>query len=66
MCLGTIPDLKILKKGVKIGPKLKHGPGTQKGHLALLECRSTHGKCQSALPKCLLAQTLGPAQGPPN
>ena len=31
MCLGTIPGLKILKKGVKIGPKLKRGLGTREG-----------------------------------
>ena len=59
MRLGTILGSKILKKGVQIGPKLKRGPGTQEGYLALLECRSTHGKCQ-------LAQMLGPAQKLPD
>ena len=28
MHLGMIPDSKILKKGVQIGPKLKHRPST--------------------------------------
>ena len=58
MRLGTILGSKILKKGVQIGPKLKHGLGTQEGHLALLECRSAHGKCRSTLPKFRLAQTF--------
>ena len=31
-------QLKILKKGVQIGPKLKCRLGTQEGHLAFLEC----------------------------
>ena len=48
MRLGTIPDSKILKKGVQIGPKLKRGPGTQEGH--------------STLPKCQLAQIFDLAQ----
>ena len=39
MHLGTIPGLKILKKGVQIGAKFKHRPGTQEDHLALLECQ---------------------------
>ena len=38
MHLGMIPDSKILKKGVQIGPKLKREPGTQKGHSALPKC----------------------------
>ena len=41
--------LKILKKGVQIGPKFKCELGTQESDLALLEC-------WSALPKCRLAQ----------
>ena len=52
MSLDTIPDPKILKKGVQIRPKLKRRPGTQEGH--------------SALPKCCLAQIVGTAQGLPN
>ena len=59
MRLGTIPSLKIHKKGVQIGPKLKRGSGTQEGHSALLEWQSTHEKCQ-------LAQMHGPALGPPD
>ena len=55
MRLGTILDSKILKKGVRIGPKLKRGFSTQEGLLALLECQSAHGKCR-------LAQIFGPAQ----
>jgi len=39
MCLSVSPDSKNLKKGVQSGPKFKCGTGTQKGHLALLECR---------------------------
>ena len=37
MSLSTIPDSKILKKWVQIGPKLKHELGTQKGHSTLLD-----------------------------
>ena len=51
MRLGTIPVSKILKKGIQIGPKLKHKLGTQEGH-------SAHDKCRSALPKFRLAQTF--------
>ena len=39
MRLSASPDSKNLKKGVQNGPKFEHGTGTQKGHLALLECR---------------------------
>ena len=39
MHLSTIPDSKILKKGVQIGPKLKRGLGTQESHSTLLECQ---------------------------
>ena len=49
MRLSAILGSKILKKGVQIRPKFKHGFGTQEGHLALLECR--------------LAQNCGSAQG---
>ena len=59
MRLGTILGSKILKKGVQIGPKLKREPGTQEGHLALLECQSAHGKCQ-------LAQICGPTRWLPD
>ena len=59
MRLSTILDSKILKKGVQIGPKLKHELDTQEGHSALLECRS-------ALPKCRLAQIVGTARGLPD
>ena len=38
MRLSTIPNSKVLKKGVQIGPKLKCRLNIQKGHLALLEC----------------------------
>ena len=51
MRLGTIPVSKILKKGVQIGPKLKHGLGIQEGH-------SAHDKCRLALPKFRLAQSF--------
>ena len=51
MRLGMIPISKILKKGIQIGPKLKHKLGTQEGH-------SAHDKCRSALPKFRLAQTF--------
>ena len=48
--LSASPDSKKnLKKRVQNGPKLKHGIGTQKGHLALSECR--------------LAQMWAPVQG---
>ena len=59
MHLGMILNSKILKKGVQIGPKLKCEPGSQEGHSALLECQSKYEKCQSALPKCRLAQICG-------
>ena len=59
MHLSTIPNSKILKKGVQIGPKLKRGLGTQESHSALLECRL-------ALPKCRLAQIYGSARGLPD
>ena len=52
MHLSTIPDSKILKKGVQIGPKLKCEPGSQEGH--------------SALPRCRLAQIVGTARGLPD
>jgi len=52
MRLCAISNSKILKKGVQIDPKLKHGLTTQEGLLALLECR--------------LAQMCGSAQEPPN
>ena len=59
MHLSTIPNSKILKKGVQIGPKLKRGLGTQESHSALLECRLV-------LPKCWLAQIYGSARGLPD
>ena len=59
MHLSTIPDSKILKKGVQIGPKLKCGLGTQESHSTLLECRL-------ALPKCQLAEICGSAWGLPD
>ena len=49
MRLSTILGSKIHKKGVQIGPKLKHKLGTQEGH--------------SALPKCRLVQIVGTARG---
>ena len=64
--LGAIPGLKILKKGVQIGQKLKRGPGTQEGHLTLLECRSAHEKCRLAHGKCRLAPIFDLAWGFPD
>ena len=43
MRLGAIPVSKILKKGVQIRPKLKHGLGIQEGH-------SAHDKCDQHFP----------------
>ena len=39
MRLSASPGSKILEKGVQNGPKFEHRTGTQKGHLALLECQ---------------------------
>ena len=39
MSLSASLGSKNLKKGVQNGPKLKRKTDTQKGHLALLECR---------------------------
>ena len=59
MRLGAIHGSIIPKKWVQIGLKLKRGPSTQEGHLALLECWLAHGKCQ-------LAQMLDPTQKLPD
>ena len=56
MCLSVIPSSKTLKEGGQIGSKFKRRFGTQEGHSALLECRSSHEKCG-------LAQIASTARG---
>ena len=50
------------QKRVQIEQKMEEGPDIKEDQLALLECRSAHGKCQLALPKCQLAQIWGLAR----